>query len=144
MKTKIPWLFLLVLLQQLAVAQGRVVVEIRNFKNDRGTCIVSLYDNARAFSGKGEPMHTLRVPVAGRSASAAFEAIPAGRYAIAVVHDANNNNRFDTNFIGIPTEGYGASQNKLPFAAAPKFEENTFLVGAGTHTSVNIRLRYLF
>ena len=139
-------LFLLLLsffVCKIAGAQSRIVVEIRNFRNETGICIICLYDNAGAFSGKGEPLRTLRVPVSNKAVSAVFDNIPSGTYAISVIHDANSNNRFDTNFMGIPTEGYGASQNKLPFAAAPRFDENKFSVNASTDAAVNIRLRYL-
>ena len=73
-----------------------------------------------------------------------FENVPVGNYAVSVIHDANSNNKFDTNFMGIPTEGYGASQNKLPFAAAPKFDANKFSVAGNATTMVTIKLRYLF
>lgn len=128
---------------RVAGAQSRISVEIQNFRNEKGTCIVCLYDNAGAFSGKGEPLRTLRIPVSGNAISAVFDDVPSGTYAISVIHDANSNNRFDTNFMGIPIEGYGASQNRLPFAAAPRFDENKFSVTTQANTSVNIRLRYL-
>lgn len=127
-----------------ASAQSKVVVQVSNFENDKGVCIVCLYDNAKAFSGKGEPLACERVTVANKTAAAVFEAVPEGTYAVSVVHDENNNQKFDTNFLGIPKEGYGASQNKLPFAAAPKFEENKFVVKNNAAVSVNIKLRYLF
>lgn len=124
-------------------AQGKIVVQINNFRNDKGVCLVALYDNARAFAGKGLPVRTLRVPIINEASQATIEDVQPGNYAVSVIHDANSNNRFDTNFLGIPTEGYGASQNKLPFAAAPKFSANEFAVAATGTTVVNIRLRYL-
>lgn len=124
-------------------AQTKVVVQVSNFENNKGTCLVCLYDNAKAFSGKGEPIATLTVGISNKTAAAVFENVPEGTYAVSVIHDANNNRKFDTNFLGIPKEGYGASQNKLPFAAAPKFDDNKFTAGS-TGTTVNIKLRYLF
>jgi len=135
---------LVIFFGHFAEAQSTITVAVRNFKNNNGTCLICLYNNADAFVGKGEPLRKLKVSVSGKTASAVFEGLPAGTYAISVIHDANNNNQFDTNFIGIPTEGYGASQNKLPFAAAPKFDDNKFSVGNNASASVNIRLRYLF
>jgi uncharacterized protein (DUF2141 family) len=49
----------------------------------------------------------------------------------------------DTNFLGIPKEGYGASKNKLPFASAPTFADNKFDVGANNTINIEIRLRNL-
>ena len=142
MKRLLTILFLAVF--HTAPAQNKVVVQVNNFNSNKGFCMVCLYDNANAFSGKGEPLRVLKTAVSENTATAVFDNVPAGTYAVLVIHDANNNNRFDTNFIGIPTEGSGASKNKLPFAAAPKFEENKFSVGTSATTDVTIRLRYLF
>lgn len=127
-----------------AWSQGRVNVNISNFENNKGGCIVCLYNNAKDFSDKGTPVACTTVTVANQAATVVFEKVQPGTYAVMVIHDANNNRKFDTNFMGIPKEGYGASQNKLPFAAAPKFNENKFAVTEGTQVNCHIRLRYIF
>lgn len=114
------------------------------FENNRGSCIVCLYNNARAFAGKGAPVACNTVSIANRTAAVQFDNLPEGTYAVSVIHDANDNKKFDTNFLGIPKEGYGASQNRLPFAAAPKFDDNKFTVAAGGIATSNIELRYVF
>jgi uncharacterized protein (DUF2141 family) len=119
-------------------------VQVTNFSSNKGVCIVCLYDNAKAYGGKGDPLKCTTVGIANKTASASFDGIAEGTYAISVIHDANNNKKFDTNFLGIPTEGYGASQNKLPFAAAPKFEENKFTVTENSTISSSVKLRYIF
>jgi len=40
-----------------------------------------------------------------------FPGVAPGRYAVSVFHDENSNGKMDTNFIGIPREGVGASNN---------------------------------
>jgi uncharacterized protein (DUF2141 family) len=45
--------------------------------------------------------------------------------------------------LGIPKEGYGASKNSLPFAAAPGFNSNKFEVKNNASTLLTIKLRYL-
>ena len=127
-----------------AQAQNKIVVQVTNFSNNKGSCIVCLYNDAKAFAGKGNPLNCVTVGITNKAAQVSFENIAEGTYAVSVIHDANNNKKFDTNFLGIPTEGYGASQNKLPFAAAPKFEENKFTVTANSTTISSIKLRYIF
>ena len=137
------FIFLLLAVPLASFSQAKITVQVTNFNNNNGLCLVCLFDNAKAYAGKGTPLRILRATISNKTATAVFENVPAGVYAISVIHDANSNNRFDTNFIGIPTEGYGASKNKLPFAAAPRFDENKFAVGSTTDTSLIIRLRYL-
>ncbi len=133
----------LTLLSYNALSQSKINVHINNLQNNKGTCIVCLYNSAKEFSNKGKPVECKTVTVANKSAGTVFENVAPGTYAILVIHDANNNRKFDTNFMGMPKEGYGASQNKLPFAAAPKFDENSFTVTENSTTNSNIRLRYL-
>ena len=71
---------------------------------------------------------------------ARFENLPAGQYALAIVHDENGNNKLDT-FAGIPKEGYGFSRNPGFKPRAPKFAEAEVQVqGASTAA---IKLRYI-
>lgn len=125
-------------------AQSKIIAQIANARNDRGVCRVCLFNNAAAFTGdSGAPVQCVQASVKSGKAEAVFENITAGEYAVAVFHDANNNNKMDKNFLGIPKEGYGASRNKLPFASAPSFDDNKFTVPAKTTTTLRIRLRNL-
>lgn len=124
--------------------QGKVNVQVTNFSNNKGSCLICLYNSANEFSDKGTPVQCVTVPVANKTTATVFNDVAPGTYAVMVIHDANNNRRFDTNFLGIPKEGYGASQNKLPFAGAPKFNENKFFVADQSVNHSNIKLRYIF
>jgi uncharacterized protein (DUF2141 family) len=61
---------------------------------------------------------------------------------MAVVHDTNGNGRADTNFLGIPTEGVGVSNNVMPRMSTPTFDANRFSVAPGQVTRLAISLRY--
>ncbi len=136
--------FFFVLLTASAVqAQGKITVSISNIKNNNGVCRVCIFDNAASFNGEGKPLQCVSTNVSNKTAVARFDNVPAGTYAISVFHDANNNNKFDLNFVGMPKEGYGASKNKLPFAAAPAFKDNQFTLKNSQHLQLPIRLRNL-
>src|SRR6478672_8876058 len=125
-------------------AQSKIIARISNIRNDNGVCQVCLFNNASAFGGDaGAPVKCEQTPVKNGMSEALFENIPAGVYAVMVFHDANSNKKLDKNFLGIPKEGYGASQNKLPFASAPTFNDNKFTIPDKTTTTLHIRLRNL-
>lgn len=127
-----------------ASAQGRVEAEITNFESSKGTCRACLFNNAASFTGEGgEPYRCVEVPVTGKKVQVVFDNVAAGTYALFVLHDANNNKKMDKNFVGIPKEGYGASRNKLPFAAAPSFNDNKFAVQNNSAVRLSVRLRNL-
>ncbi|BBJ00699.1 hypothetical protein FGKAn22_23910 [Ferrigenium kumadai] len=58
--------------------------------------------------------------------------LPSGRYAVAVYADNNRNGRLDRNFLGVPTEIYGFSNNARGRFGPPGFAEAAFELGDGT------------
>jgi uncharacterized protein (DUF2141 family) len=136
--------FIFLVISSVLQAQSKILAHISNVRNDRGVCQVCLFNNAASFDGEnGTPVQCVQAPVKNGNSEAQFENIAAGVYAVLVFHDANTNKKLDQNFIGIPKEGYGASRNKLPFAAAPSFDENKFTVPDKTTTTLRIKLRNL-
>jgi uncharacterized protein (DUF2141 family) len=127
------------------LCQGSVLLTINNLRNDKGVCRACLFDNEGSYNGKvSKPSQCSSAAIDNGVARLQFEGISAGTYAIFVYHDANNNNQLDRNFMGIPTEGYGASRNKLPFAGAPTFRANMFTVANKTRITLPVTIRNLF
>ncbi len=141
------WLSVILLVlgfQQVGQSQSRIIADISNFDSNKGVCRACLFNNASSFKGEsGSPVQCVQVAVSNNQSQVQFENIPAGTYAIFLFHDTNGNNKMDKNFMGIPKEGYGASQNKLPFASAPTFNDNKFTVNGGSTIRLNIKLRNL-
>jgi len=70
-----------------------------------------------------------------------FPALPDGVYAVSVFHDENMNERLDKNFMGVPKESYGASNNPKKKMGPPNFDEAKFQL-SGTEQSVEIKLMH--
>jgi len=144
MKQWIGLSLLALFFQPGAQAQSKVIADVSNFVSDKGSCRACLFNSASSFKGEsGDPVQCVQVAVTNKQSQVQFDNVPAGTYAIFLFHDTNNNNKMDKNFMGIPKEGYGASQNKLPFASAPGFNENKFSVSNGTTVRLSIKLRNL-
>lgn len=52
-------------------------------------------------------------------------------YATSVFHDENSNGELDTNFMGIPREGVGASNGAKGHLGPPKFDAAAFRFAGG-------------
>lgn len=97
-------------------------VHVTGFRNNTGTAGSLVFatpagwpDNvAKAIVHGG-------FPIANRQAQLAFQ-VPAGRYAIVVIHDENSNMKLDRNFFGVPREGFGFSHNPRVSFSAPSFQ----------------------
>jgi len=61
---------------------------------------------------------------------------------VAVVYDENGNGRLDKNFVGIPSEGYGVSNNRTYAMASPKWDESRFTLAAREAAVLRVSLRY--
>ncbi len=48
------------------------------------------------------------------------------------MHDENGNGKLDKNFIGMPTEGYGASRAARGTMGPPKWEDAVFQFAGGS------------
>ena len=118
-----------------------VLIEVSGFKNTRGTLNCRMFSKAADFPDD-EGIVTLRVPITGPNTSCSFSNVEPGTYAIAVVHDENGNGKLDKNFVGVPSEGYGVSNNKTYALSAPKWDESTFKLGATESKALQVKLRY--
>lgn len=122
-------------------APNEIRVTVVNVKKSVGLMTAELYRN--------EPDHFLRK--AGREFRLRFAAkAPAtqfcltapspDRFAVAVYHDRNANQKFDKNPFGFPAEPYGLSRNPAIHLAPPPIEDALVDVGE-EGVAVEIRLR---
>ena len=61
-----------------------------------------------------------------------IDSLKTGTYAFRYIHDENNNKEMDTNWLGIPREGYGFSNNATGAFGPPKFSKTLFEVNSDT------------
>ncbi len=107
-----------------------------------GTIRCALFHAAEGFPGPSPIVGGNQTASPGAGARCAFRGLPQGVYAVTAYHDANDNGRLDTNVFGAPVEGYGATQNHLPAAAAPRFDESSVSLQDGESVTAHVRFRY--
>ncbi len=130
MGTLVKIVVLFLLSQSMVMAQEQhaqsITVKINNLDNDKGLVYVSLFDSEETFLNKG--IRSVKTEIKNNSCFVVFENIPEGTYAISLYHDENNNQKLDSNFLGIPKEDYGCSNNAKGFMGPPKWEDAKFEV----------------
>ena len=65
--------------------------------------------------------------------------LPEGTYAIALFIDANENLKIDKNFLGIPKEQYGFSNNAMGKLSGPSFEQAKFRVKGSAVQNIKLK-----
>lgn len=79
------------------------------------------------------PAHEIVLEAGDPAAEWTIENLPYGDYAVAVFHDENGNGLQDTNFVGMPTEPFGFSNDaRRPFGPA-RWDEAMIVVSSPLH-----------
>jgi uncharacterized protein (DUF2141 family) len=132
---KVRFLFFLAFItNSFMVSADLLEIEIQGVKKD-GILNLVIYDSKETFEtykiDKSKPQPGIQKSLIKRVSKGvytdAFE-IPAGTYAISLFIDSNENEEFDTNFLGLPTEQYGFSNNAMGRFGPPQFEPASFIL----------------
>jgi uncharacterized protein (DUF2141 family) len=108
-----------------------VIVNVTGFRNAKGNVDALIFihpkgfpeDDSKAFDKDEAPIDPNTM-----SAQIVFKDVPRGFSAVTVLHDENMNHKIDKNFLGIPKEGYGVSNNPKKAMHNPKWDEAKFPV----------------
>lgn len=124
-------------------APAELTVEVGKLRNLRGVLGCQIFERADGFPSQGQKAKARQEHVPqGNFVTCSFKDLPPGQYAVAVIHDEDQDGILETNFLGMPQEGYGASNNKLPGLSAPTFEDSRLTIGPGEKKTIKIELRY--
>src|SRR5512136_2720824 len=123
-------------LSALALAQSScrgIHVKVLNIRNSTGTVDCALFDSPEGFPIEAlfSARKVMVMKVRNKEARCDFEEIPRETYALAVFHDENMNGKLDTNWLGIPKEGYAFSNDVKALLAAPSFSDASFQYDGG-------------
>ena len=114
-------------------------VAVVGLRNDRGQVSCNLFTDPQQYP-RGAAFKEVRASIHKGSALCVFTDVPAGKYAMVVYHDENENGHFDRNAFGMPMEGYGFSNNAAPLFDAPNFTAAAFdYDGRRLYTVIDIR-----
>ena len=118
-------------------------VQILNIRNSAGAVACALFESPKGFPT--EILHAatniMMIKVRATKARCDFEDIPPGTYALAVIHDENMDGKLATNWLGVPKEGYGFSNDAKGLLRAPSFEAASFPYDGG-NVDLTITLNY--
>ena len=99
-----------------------------------GTIYINIFDNEESYNevffldnkNSNNIYLQRKINIDSKNNNEIYFYIPDGNYAVTLFIDENNNQKLDTNFIGIPKEKYGFSNNAKGIMSAPKFEKVKF------------------
>jgi uncharacterized protein (DUF2141 family) len=121
-----------------------LTVRVTGARNTKGKIWVTLLQDAQGFPddpSKAVRQQSVDIDPNTMGAQVAFKDLPQGTFAVSILHDENGNGKMDKNFVGMPKEGYGASNNPKKKKRAPTFDEAKFSLNSSGQT-IEITLIY--
>jgi uncharacterized protein (DUF2141 family) len=125
-----------------AGSPGNIEVKFSGLRNSKGQVCVNLFNGSTGFpdGGKGSNLKSARcTPIVKETAKMTFANLPSGNYAISSIHDTNGDTVLNSNFLGIPNEGVGFSNNPVVKTSAPNFNQSRFFVSGKTEISIKMQ-----
>lgn len=126
-----------------ANAADTLTINITGARNAKGKVIVWLFRDPQGFPSDVSKIfrkQSVGIDVGTMTAHVVFKDLPPGPLAVTVLHDENANGKMGKNFLGIPREGYGASNNPK-VKRAPTFDEARFSLRSAQQV-VEVKLGY--
>ena len=114
----------------MTASAAELLVRITGLSEPLGQVGCSLFAGQAGFPMDNAGARQLWQAADAKGVTCRYSDVPEGTYAVSIGHDLNGNKRVDTNFIGLPTEQWGVSNNVRPNLRAPRFDEAMFKVAA--------------
>ena len=124
-----------------AIGTSELSVDVGNLRSHKGMVRVCLTADPTNFPACIDDAQAVTRSIPATGDSLRFDGLARGDYAIAVIHDENNNKKLDT-FAGIPREGFGFSRNPPVTFGPPRFSAARFTL-TGDADRQQVRMRYL-
>ena len=118
-----------------------LTVEIRGLRSNKGNIHIAVYNTPETYPDSDGMIQEAQIPITSLKAEHRFAGLAPGAYAIATYHDENANDDFDTNFIGLPLEGYAFSNDARVFFGPPGFDSARIELGPMGST-IRIKIGY--
>lgn len=124
----------------LTTASGKhnLTVKVENVKPGKGTLYLAFYDNKNDFLDHDNTTFFKAVKADSKVVSVTIPNVKTGWWAMAILQDENGNKKMDYNFLGVPKEKFGFSNNPTIFMAEPSYDECKFYLQSDTTIVVDI------
>ncbi len=120
---------------------AKLTIVVEQVRNSVGVVGVLIFGSPNGWpEDVGAAIRRKAVPAHAGVTSLDFDDLAHGEYAVVVLHDENENMKLDKNFLGIPKEGWGMSNNPKAHSHAPKFTQAQFTFAR--NTNLHIQLNY--
>ena len=123
----------------LAYSQtANLTIIIKGIQNPVGTMNFAVYDDAENYDNSKDYFVGESIPVESLAFEYVFHDLPYGNYAISLFHDEDENKELNTNWVGMPKELFGFSNDAKAKMGPPDFEDASFEIKGDMELTINL------
>ncbi|MEY4150666.1 MAG: hypothetical protein RL555_1270 [Bacteroidota bacterium] len=121
---------------------GDLRIYFQGLRNNRGVVLLSIFSTATGYPADvNKAFLKYRIIVKQLQLPFIIKNLKPGNYAIALLHDEDENGKMLTSMFGLPKEGYGFSNNVMGLTGPPSFHKASFSVPSNG-TTITIKVKY--
>jgi len=104
----------------------KLTIKVVDLRNHKGQLIFGVFKSPDGFPIEEQKAVNWQIKPADADSVVFTAMLPPGQYGASVLHDENKNGKMDKNFLGVPQEGYGVTNNPKPRFRGATFDEARF------------------
>jgi uncharacterized protein (DUF2141 family) len=137
--------FCLAALLRLGAAEANVdcctlTITVASMNSSKGVLGIVIFDKAKGWpEDVSSSFRHLSFPAHEGTQTVSISNLPPGKYAVALIHDVNENKKLDKNFFGKPKEQWGMSNNPAAKFIAPPIEKAFFTLQSNKELSIQLQ-----
>jgi uncharacterized protein (DUF2141 family) len=124
---KVIKLVLLISSASFTAISAELQVSIDHIKSDQGVILAQIFTGEDNYK-TGKPIENTMTQAKTGAGELLFKNLSPGEYVVRIFHDENNNQKMDMNAFGMPTEGYGFSNEAIGNMGPPQYKDMIVLI----------------
>lgn len=125
--------------QSAAPKDYTLTVAVQNMDSNEGNLGILIFNGPKGWAeDRQAALKDISVP-AQKGVQKVTVQLPPGKYAVALIHDLNVNHKLDKNFIGMPKEFWGMSNNPHATIKAPPIEKAMFELNSDKEVEITLQ-----
>lgn len=141
MRRKISLIFVFTIWTLVAIQwvhADSINITVTDMPSSEGKVMVQILAGEAQFKGESPAIASIMQQATTGEMQFSAHSLPAGEYAFRVMHDINNNDELDSNFVGMPTEPWAFSNNATGNFGPPKWENVKFQLDGTVNQTIKL------
>lgn len=109
---------------------------IHDIRSNHGSIYIRIFQGEENYNASNVTAQNV-IPVTKKNMMISFKDLKPGEYVVSYFHDEDADGKLATNMFGIPTEGYGFSNNAQGSFGPPNYQEMKFTVTEQDKITIN-------